>query len=370
MRILYLCKRHYMGHDVIEDRYARLYEHPFQLAQLNHDVLGVCLSYRPCSIKDENHNTEKGTLRWIGLTSGQYRQSILYYPSDLLKIAFEFEPDIIVAASDCLHVILGQWLANKLNIKFAADLYDAYETFGLAKIPFVKKLYRKALRKSAVISCVSQTLSEHIKNEVSLNTFILSLPSTINQSIFYPRNKIEARKIFDFPLNMQIIGTAGGLTKDKGIETVYKAFIELVEKVPNIICVVAGQLDEKCPVPVHSRIIYLGKLTHDKVAELFCALDVGIVYLRDTQYGHFSFPQKAYEMAACKIPMVVASIGDMKEIFLEGRNELYIPDNSRSLVNSLTKQLETPHFAELTIENWQMQAKRLEIAYHSATQNN
>ena len=90
-----------MGHDVIADRYARLYEQPYQLAQLGNDVLGVCLSYRNCAEKDETHKTTKGKLRWIGLTVGMYYISILKYPTHLLKIAREFKPDIIVGAMDC-----------------------------------------------------------------------------------------------------------------------------------------------------------------------------------------------------------------------------------------------------------------------------
>lgn len=35
MRVAFLCKRRYMGKDVILDRYARLYEIPFQLARDN-----------------------------------------------------------------------------------------------------------------------------------------------------------------------------------------------------------------------------------------------------------------------------------------------------------------------------------------------
>ncbi len=366
MRILYLCKRYYMGHDVIADRYARLYEQPYQLAQLGNDVLSVCLSYRNCSIKDEIHTTKKGSLRWIGLSSGKYRLSLLTHPTNLLKIVREFKPDIIVGASDCLHVILGQWIAKKIGCIYAADLYDDYETFGLAKIPFVKILYRKALSKAKVISCVSQSLSSYIKDNFSKDALILTLPSTINQSIFYPRKKNEMRASFNLPVNAPVIGTAGGLSKDKGIDAVYKAFTEIVARIPDAICVFAGILDAKCPPPKHERIIYLGKLSHERVADFFCALDVGVVYLRDTKYGQLSFPQKAYEMAACKTPMVVARIGDMKELFSNRHNELYTPDDHKDLTLSVIKQIENPHKPDLLIESWDVQAEKLILHYQKA----
>lgn len=355
-----------MGHDVIADRYARLYEQPFQLAQLGHDVLGVCLSYRNCAIKDETHNTGYGSLRWIGFSSGQYRQSMLLYPMRLLKIAREFKPDIIVGASDCLHVILGQWLANQLKIKYAADLYDAYETFGLAKIPFVKFFYKRAIGKAHVISCVSQSLSLHIKAFCTETADVLALPSTINKSIFYPRNRNEMRNIFNLPIDAPIIGTAGGLTKEKGIDTVYQAFEILAKQLPSAHFVIAGVLDKNYLPPKHDRIHYLGMLSHEKVAELFCTLDVGIVYLKDTKYGQFSFPQKAFEMAACKIPMVVARIGDMKYLFSDANNELYSADNAKELSNAISLQLNKPYIPALQIDDWAEQARHLQIAYAKA----
>lgn len=360
-----------MGHDVIEDRYARLYEQPFQLAKLGNHVLGVCLSYRECATKDEFHLSEKGSMQWLGPSAGKFRISLLTYPIELLKIARQFKPDIIIGASDCLHIILGQWAAKKIGCIYAADLYDDFETFGLAKIPFVKSLYKKALQNAKVISCVSRSLCMHIKKNVLTSDTVIPLPSTINKAIFHSSEKSKARNSFNLPLDMSIVGTAGGLSKDKGIETVYNAFNILTQENSNIVCVVAGSLDPTCPVPTHDRIIYLGKLTHEKVAELFCALDVGIVYLRDTKYGQLSFPQKAYEMAACKIPMVVASIGDMQELFSSTRNELYIPDNHTSLVASITRQLDAPSYPDLQIEDWATQAKKLDELYRNAiTQTN
>lgn len=45
MRITFLCKRRYMSKDAILDRYAQLYEIPYQLARLGHEVHDYCLGY-------------------------------------------------------------------------------------------------------------------------------------------------------------------------------------------------------------------------------------------------------------------------------------------------------------------------------------
>lgn len=365
MRILYLCKRHYMSHDVISDRYARLYEQPRQLAELGNDVLGVCLSYRKCESKDEIHETKNGRLRWIGYSAGNILIKIPFYPLNVLQLATDFKPDIIVGASDCLHIILANWIATKLSIKFSADLYDDYESFGLAKLPFVKKFYRRALYKAQIISCVSQTLAALIKLHYAPNGLVISLPSTIDQSTFYPRNQDHSRDKFNLPRGVPLVGTAGGLSQEKGIKAVYDAFLAIAAERPDVHFVLAGVPDKKLPVPSHERIHFLGKLPHSHIAELFCCLSVGVVYLRNTPYGRVSFPQKAFEMAACKIPMVVSRIGDMELIFSDNNNELYAADDAQELAKVIKQQIDQPAIANIVIENWSDQAKKLLEAYQT-----
>jgi teichuronic acid biosynthesis glycosyltransferase TuaC len=302
-------------------------------------------------------------MRWIGFSSGHSRFNLLFYPSKLLALANDFQPDIIVGSSDCLHIILGKWISNKLNVIFAADLYDDYETFGLARIPFIKSLFRQSLKYASVVSCVSHSLAAYISNQIDTNATIITLPSTINQALFFPKSKSESRQLFNLPLNAPIVGTAGGLSRNKGIKTVYQAFIELAKKNSDIHFVVAGIVDKNCPPPNHPRIHYLGKIPHTQISDFFSALDVGVVYLRNTQYGELSFPQKAYEMAACKIPIVSAEVGDMKYLFNRKQNELYTADDHEDLAYAINNQLDQPYINEIIIPNWNQHAAQLQDAY-------
>ncbi len=365
MRILYLCKRQYMGHDVIVDKYARLYEQPYQLAQLGNDVLGVCLSYRNCSKKDEIHTTDKGSLRWIGLSSGKSRLQILFYPTQLLNIVRNFKPDIIVGASDCLHVVLAYQISKKINVKFAVDLYDHFESFGLARIPFLKYFYKSAIRNACAVTCVSEPLMDLIKNTYKAKGKVLTLHSTIDKDLFYYKDKQDCRKQLGLPLHAQLIGTAGGLSREKGIEPIYNAFLDMKKENENLHLVLAGIVDSNCPPPSDVNVHYLGKLPHKDIATLFCALDVGIVYLRDTPYGRYSFPQKVYEIAACKIPFVVTNVGIMSTLFEKYENFLYEPDDNIDLAVQIKKQLSAPCIYSHPIPDWKSQAKALEELYGS-----
>ena len=367
VRIAYLCKRQYMGHDVIADRYARLYEQPRQLALRGHAVLGICLSYRPTDARDEVHDAAPGSLRWVGLAAGSLGAGgLVTYPPRALRVLRDFRPNLLVGASDAPHIVLGSWLARRLRVPFAADLYDHFESFGLSRLPGVVPLYRRALRNATVVTCVSEPLAELVRREYRAHGTVLALPSTIDRSLFRPRDRLECRRSLGLPLDARLVGTAGGLSREKGIEPLYRAFERLVAVDPTLNLVLAGSLDPKCPPPANTRVHCLGMLAHARTAELFGALDVGVVYLRDTPYGRYSFPQKAYEMAACGIPLAVARVGAMATLFRDWPQALYQPDDAASLVACLEDQLAHPQIAALRITDWAELAGRMEEAYHTA----
>ena len=87
MRIAFLCKRRYMGKDVVLDRYARLYEIPHQLARLGHAVHGYCLDYHAADSAGQwTHDAAPGTLAWQSFAVGKRRLPWLAaYPWHLLR---------------------------------------------------------------------------------------------------------------------------------------------------------------------------------------------------------------------------------------------------------------------------------------------
>lgn len=365
MRIAYLCKRQYMGHDVIVDRYARLYEHPRQLAARGHTVLGLCLSYRATDERDEIHDGTGGPLRWVGLAPGRLPLAGLFaYPRRALALLRAFRPDLLVGTSDCPHVVLAHRLARRLGVPFAADLYDHFESFGLSRLPGLIPAYRRALAEAAVVSCVSDPLAALVRERYRARGKVLSSPSTIDADVFFPRSREDSRRELGLPMGAKLVGSAGALSREKGIEAVYRAFRTLAaEPTPDVHLVLAGPRDPACPPPQDPHVHYLGTLPHAKTAVLFNALDAGIVYVRDTPYGRYSFPQKAYEMAACGLALAVADVGAMGALFRGSAHVLYTPDDPDSLARVLRQQLADPERPPLRVPDWAALASELETAY-------
>lgn len=350
-----------MSKDVILDKYARLYEIPNQLALLGHHVESFCLSYQSHDEGDWDESNNLKSLVWHSKSyKGLRKIGIISYPFSLLHKLKQFQPDIIIAASDIPHIIWGAWCAKKLNILFVADLYDNFESYGQAKIPFLKALFHHALSTAKVISTTSLSLAEKIGKEFSSVPQIFPMPSVINKDLFKTGDKIVAREFLNLPLDLPLIGTAGGLTKMKGIEDLFNAWEIIKKQNDQVRLVLAGPIEETTPLPQDERVIYLGLLSHVDVVVLFQALDVGILCIPDDEFGRYCFPQKAYEMLACHLTIVSSNIGDMRILLNKHSDNLYISGSSQDLANKLSYQLVHHEKLDVPILSWGQTIENLE----------
>jgi glycosyltransferase involved in cell wall biosynthesis len=353
MRIAFICKRQYMGKDVIVDRYARLYEIPFQLARLGHQVRGFCLSYQGHDEGEWRHEAAPGSLVWESRSLGRLLlPALVRYPWYLLERLRAFKPDLLIGASDIPQVALSARLAKRLHVPYAIDLYDNFEGFGQAQIPGMVAALRRAVRNADLVTTTSEPLRRLVVDTYKACGEVVAMPSTVDKAIFHPRPKTQCRQALGLPADARLIGTAGGLHGDKGVGTFYEAWQKLAAIDPSVHLVLAGPIDSRCPPPAGGRVHYLGMLTHAQIAQLFSALDVGVIYLRDTVFGRYCFPQKAYEMGACGIAMVAGRVGAMADVLKDYPQCLYRPDDADGLAKCISEQLRQPTPPQFHIEDW------------------
>lgn len=354
-----------MSKDVILDRYARLYEIPNQLSLLGHQIECFCLSYQSHEEGTWSESNDLKSLTWYSKSYVGYRKiGILGYPFLLLKKLKDTQFDLIIAASDIPHIAIGAWCAKKLNIPFVADLYDNFEGFGQAKIPGMKNLLRYGVRSADLITTTSQPLADLIKHEYLATGKIFSMPSTVDLSVFKLGERLEARKHLGLPESKILIGTAGGLYEDKGIGAIYEAWSTIEQKYDNVHLVLAGPYDQEMPPPTGAKVHYLGSLAHSDIAILFRALNIGLISILDTPFGQYCFPQKAYEMLACNLSVVVADVGAMKDVFIDYPDCLFKVGDKEDLVSKIAHQIEKPISIQISVDDWAVIINRLELLLH------
>lgn len=368
MRILVLSKRQYMGKDLVNDRFGRFREIPLELARLGHDVSGVAVSYRRREegLTEDADCAANANVRWhcINAFNG-FTPRVGNVVRRAVQVADDFKPDLIWAGSDVYVTTFGAWLANRIRTRCVIDLYDNFETFGASKLPGVLALFRRAVRNADGVTCFSSRLANYV-----IHTYARSKPTTVIESgfrndLFYPQDQSSCRQRLGLPIAAKIIGTAGALDRSRGIETLFEAFETLSRESGDIYLALAGPRQRRLRIPHGSRIHDFMELPHEEVPRFVNALDVAVVCYRQSAQGEFSFPQKAYEIMACRVPLVAASVGSMNEVLRDYPQSLYEPENAASLAQAIRRQLDSRIVVDVNVPSWADCAKGLETFFEA-----
>lgn len=352
-RVLVLTKRQYMSKDLIDDRFGRFRELPKALAEMGHQVRGLCLSYRPC----EEGKFLDGPVEWTSINATRFKVPGL---ARFLVRAYELarDSDVIWACSDSFYGMIGCLVGKLRRVPAVFDIYDNFEAFLVGSLPVLKQAYRHAVRKSDAVTCFSDRMRIRLESYGRADrTFVLE--NTADTRVFRPMDQSDCRKALGFPQEAVIIGTAGALYRNRGVEKLYEAFFELAKTHSTLYLAVAGPRHSDLPVPDHPRIRDLGILPHESVPCLYNALDVAVICYTESELGDCSFPYKAREIMACTVPAIAARVGSMKELYRHHPDWLYDPESSDSLAKAILNRLKDRSTDYGSIPTWEDLARSL-----------
>ena len=356
-----------MSKDLLRDRYGRFYEIPVVLKKSGYEVFLACISYRDSSNHDlyEYHPFQYSHFR-LGANPvyGMYR-----YYSGLCRIIREFQPDVIIGASDSFHIILAAMLSRKYKIPYIADLYDNFESYKATSFPGVRLALAAAVRNAHGISVVSDALRRFVSRNYKPDGTLVVIENAIVPELFGPADKGPARQVLKLPKDSCLIGTAGALYQERGIDIMFDVFSNLAKERDDVYLVLAGPIGTSVTIPPSERIIYLGELAHKDVPTLFNALDIGIICNVESEFGLYCFPQKAYEMLACKLPVVAANVGAISSLLENFPDSLYKPGDSSSLLAAIKRYMNDPQTINIEIPSWEDQAKEFGALIETVSAN-
>ena len=361
MRVVVLTKRQYTNRDVIDDRFGRLWEIPAGLAHQSCRVTCVCLSYsKKNSVSEEYESSLGDSVTWVSVNLGYFKVfGVLKYLWLANKIIREERPDVIWSCSDTIYNILGYYFSKIYRCRSIADLYDNFEYFGSYKMSLVRGLYRKAVTDSDGVSCVSENLSRHVIANYGRSKSTKVITNAVDPSVFRPMDKRECRERLGLPQDVKIFGSAGDLSDYRGADMMYRAVLEQAEQLWPAHLAVAGYRKPDTTIPSMENVHDLGMLPFEKVPAFLNSLDLAIVYNRRSSFGDYCFPQKFYEILACRIPIVAANVGELSVLLAKDQDLLYEDGDVASLARAIIRQLEARRLPDIRVPSWQEQADLL-----------
>lgn len=363
MNILIICKRQYTARDLIDDRYGRLYEIPEALAIAGHKVSGITTSYR---YRMKSEHTSAAGVRWKSINLAP--STPWHWYQQLLSISSN-KPDVIWASSDAPHCIAAIKLGQLLEIPVVLDLYDNYDHFTLTALPFVRHQYHQACRSAAVITTVSNTLANYVRETIAPATPVQVIGNGVNTNVFKPLDARQCRKQLNLPIDARIIGSAGAMKASRNINDLFEAFTLMADRDPDLYLTIAGPQDKTPARYTHPRIINMGILDWQLVPMLINALDVAVVCNRDDTFGRYCFPLKFQEAMACGVPVCAAMVGDVAHLLKDHPTMQYRPGDALQLAEKLNTLLAGERESvSYTVSDWTALAAQLDKILQNAAQ--
>lgn len=344
-RILFLAKRRYMGKDVLDDRYGRLYHLPLELARSGFELRCVLSDYRgrerlPARVDADG-------LAWF---STPLRALPALYRSAAHHAAWA---DVVMASSDALQLAFAHHLARRHGKPLVCDLYDNYASFGLARVPGLGRAYRAAVAGAALVSCVGDCLNQHVRAHYAPCGRVITVNSTIVAGSFAPLARADARAALGLPAGRRLVGVCGGLDRERGIAGLYAAIERLWAAGEDFDFVVAGRIAADCPPPRDARVLNLGNLPFEHMNAFYNALDVNVMQYLDNDFGAFCFPQKLHEIIATGAVLAAARVGEMAMLFGATPALLFDPQDPASIAATVQRQLHAPVGYAARPHDWQ-----------------
>src|SRR5690606_31590830 len=107
-------------------------------------------------------------------------------------------------------------------VAYAVDLYDNYESFGQARIPGFRRMLVNSVRSADAVIAVSSVLKVKVIEDYAPRCSVVVMNNGILRSSFSPGDRVAARVALGLPLNAKLVGTAGNLSRMKGVDTLYE----------------------------------------------------------------------------------------------------------------------------------------------------
>jgi glycosyltransferase involved in cell wall biosynthesis len=238
-------------------------------------------------------------------------------------------------------------------------LYDNFEAFAASRIPGVLPLFRRAVKTADGVTAFSGRLADNVTRIYKRTKPTIVVENGVRKDLFQPRDQKTCRDRLGLPKNITLIGTAGALDSNRGIEILFDAFEILSRETGDLHLALAGPRQRGLQIPTGPRVHDFKELPHEDVASFVNALDLAVVCYRHSAQGEVSFPQKAYEIVACRVPLVAAAVGSMNELLKIYPDLLYEPGNSANLARVIRRQLQAKTILDIPTPAWADSAMQL-----------
>jgi len=285
-------------------------------------------------------------LRYAGVPGGAATVSLpvqfsgngtFFVLRSLSRTLRELRPDVILLHQEPWSLVAMQVVRAARG---AALVF--YTEQNIAKsLPPPFSWIRRATYRTAVSAWAVGTTSEETLRATGFERPIAVVPHGVEVSAFRPGHDAERRRALG--LDGVIVGYAGRLVAEKGIEDLLMAAKRLADEQPplrfTLLIAGAGPLlgaCERARADLGPRLVTLPAVPHHEAPSLFRLMDTYVLPSRTTRSWREQFGRVLVEAAACGLPVVGTSSGEIPHVLAALGGTRTVPERDpAALANAL-----------------------------------
>lgn len=216
------------------------------------------------------------------------------------NVPFSYRGDFVVTVHDLTHIILSEFLGNRLKYYYA------------------KLLMHHALRMAKHIFTVSENSKKDICKIFNIKPDKISITYNAVDSAFQKKNICDIAYLYDkyrIPCNKTILLYVGNLKPHKNLERLLEAIASLKDK-ENYRLILAGKAftslklqEREKKLGINNLVIHTGLVSKEELINLYNLVDL---FVFPSLYEGFGIPP--LEAMACGTPVVASNNSSIPEV--------------------------------------------------------
>jgi glycosyltransferase involved in cell wall biosynthesis len=248
-------------------------------------------------------------------TVGYMRRTLALDAYDILDVHYAY-PDGVA----------GQRLAQEMRRPFTVSLRGS-DINVLARFPRRRLLIQDMLGKAAAIIAVSKALGLEAAALGADPGKIHVIPNGVERSLFYPRERQEARRQLGWPMDTPILLSVGRLVSIKGFGLLIQVVNELRKRVTQAVrCYIVGEGElrtslekEIVKLGLEGHVVLPGRVSPEDLPLWYSASDLFCLLSHDE-----GCPNVVLESLACGTPVIATDVGGLPEMVRDGASGILV----------------------------------------------
>ncbi len=253
----------------------------------------------------------------------------------LREIVAQVRPDLIHAHSPCLNGLAALDLGVPMLYEFRSSWEDAAvstgtTTEGSVRYRLSRWLETRVLRRADAVTVICEGLRLEAAARGVASDRIVVIPNAVDPAKLLLRHadhdtdRDAARRQFGLS-GAPVIGFVGSFFAWEGLDLLLQAMPRVLAELPDAQLLLAGggphEARLRAMVPqlgLDARVVFAGSVPHDRVADLYAAIDV-LAYPRTRmRLTDMVTPLKPLEAMALAKPFVASDVGGHRELVADG----------------------------------------------------